>query len=120
MVFVKSLFTLGLFIPTLRTDLFLTSHISPSWKPSWTEGTHTIVLFHCREYISDFSHLNSCEAVCVGVLACTLMCSEVFVVQDDEENKSPGFQTVPMPWLIIHLIVQVFAHTLPPREPRVS
>lgn len=48
------------------------------------------------------------------------MRSEVLVVQDGEENNSPGFQTVPMAWLMIHLIVQVFAHTLPPREPRVS
>lgn len=53
---------------------------------------------------SDFSHLNSVKAVCVGILAFTLS-SEVFVVQDEEENNSPGFQTVRMAWLMIHLIV---------------
>lgn len=97
MVFVKSLFTLGLFIPTLRTD---------TRKPTWTEGMHTIVPFLLQGmYVkSDFSHLNSVKAVCVGILAFTLS-SEVFVVQDEEENNSPGFQTVRMAWLMIHLIV---------------
>ncbi|XP_009707537.1 PREDICTED: tetratricopeptide repeat protein 39C-like, partial [Cariama cristata] len=40
--------------------------------------------------------------------------------EDEEENNAPGFQTVQMAWLMIRLIVQVFAHTLPPMEPRES
>jgi len=44
MVFVKSPFTSGLFLPTLRTANFRISRISASWKLSCTEGTRTIPL----------------------------------------------------------------------------
>lgn len=41
----------------------------------------------------------------MGLLISTLS-SEGFVVQDEEENNSPGFQIVQMAWLTVHTLPQ--------------
>lgn len=110
--------TLGLFVPTCRTGIFLILHVSASWKPSWTSMSQYLTVLQELSKYSDFSHLNSTKAVSIGILAFTLMCGEIFV-QAEEENKPPGFQTVQMAWKMIHLIIQVSACALPPRDPRV-